>query len=296
MRNATILILAAALAPVAGCVHRVEKPKGWYRGPTLPMREVVQRINQNNQQLPTVWASHGYRATVVDDTKKIRNFSGDGALLYRGPRQMRLTGNVLGVGNVFEVGTTDERFWLKLGFDEGSTMWWGNYRNIGKPCAEPIPLRPDLVVEVLGVGVINTDFSSLPAPTMRFNHERGVYMFVWNAPLPDRWVALKEVWYDRNSFRPAFVMLYDENGRVLVRAELRSHRAVEVNGTPRERWPVIAGEYRLYFPDNDARMEIDLREVMLNKNGYPPRGMTFPDPRRRAERVIQIDAACEGEG
>jgi hypothetical protein len=297
MRNARLVILATALIPVAGCVgRRVPKPGIWDNGPTLPMLEVVQRVNQNNQQLPTVWASHGYKATVVDDRKKTRTFTGDGALLYRGPRQMRLTGNVLGVGNVFEVGTGDERFWLKLGFDEGSTMWWGNYRNLGKPCAETIPLRPDLVVEVLGVGVINTDFSALPAPTMRFNHERGVYMFVWNAPMPDRWVALKEVWYDRRTLRPTLVMLYDENGRVLVRAELRNHRPVEVEGTPRDRWPVIAGEYRLYFPENEARMEIDLREVMLNKRGYPPRGMAFPDPRRAAERVIQIDAACEGEG
>jgi hypothetical protein len=44
-------------------------------------------------------------------------------------------------------------------------------------------------------------------------------------------------------------------------------------------------------------MEIDLREVMLNKRGYPPRGLAFPDVRRAGvDRVIQIDAACEGEG
>jgi hypothetical protein len=298
MRTAPLVILVAATCTaLAGCRHiDGPKQKGAYFGPTEPMRDVVQQINQNNQQLPTVWASHGYKATVVDDRKKTRTFTGDGALLYRGPREMRLTGNVLGVGTVFEVGSTNDRFWLKL-VPEVETMWWGNYRNLGKPCAEPIPLRPDLVVEVLGVGVINTDFSALPVPTMRFNHERDAYMFVWNAPLPDRWFAVKEVWYDRRTKRPTLVMLYDADGRVVVRAELRNHRQVEIEDTPRNRWPVIAGEYRLYFPGNDTRMEIDLREVMLNKRGYPPRGMAFPDPRRAGvDRVIQIDAACEGEG
>lgn len=300
MRNSRpfIFLLISPLVGclAAGCVGKpVARPPGWYPGPTEPMRDVVQQINQNNQELPTLWASHGYKATVVDDRGKAHTFTGDGALLYRGPREMRLIGNKEFVGTIFEIGTTADRFWLKL-VPEVETMWWGNFRNLGKPCAEPIPLRPDLVVEVLGVGVINTDFTALPAPTMRFNHERDAYMFVWNAPLRERWSAVKEVWYDRQTMRPTLVMLYDGNGRVLVRAELRNHRTVEVDGLPRERWPQVAAEFRLFFPDNGTRMELDLREIMLNKRGSPPRGLAFPDPRRAGvQRVVQIDAACEGE-
>ena len=298
MRKVPAVILVGLIAlGNAGCPSRpVARPKGWYAGPTEPMRDVVRQVNQNNQELPTLWASHGYKATVVDDRKKAHTFTGDGALLYRGPREMRLIGNKEFVGTIFEVGSTNDRFWLKL-VPEVETMWWGNYRNLGKTCMEEIPLRPDLVVEVLGVGVINTDFTALPAPTMRFNHERDAYMFVWNAPAQDRWYAVKEVWYDRASKRPTRVMLYDADGRVVVRAELSGHRAVEVKGLARERWPVVAGEYRLYFPDNGTRMELDLREVMLNKRGSPPRGLAFPDPRRAGvQRVVQIDEACEGEG
>jgi hypothetical protein len=231
----------------------------------------------------------------LDEKKKLHTFSGDGALLYRGPREMRLIGNAV-IGTVFEVGSTNDRFWLKL-VPELDTMWWGNYRNLGKPCAQDIPLRPDLVVEVLGVGMINTDFNAPPVPTMRFNHERDAYMFVWNVPSPDHWYAVKEVWYDRKTKRPTLVMLYDANGRVVVRAELRDHKPVEIKGLPRERWPAVANSYRLFFPENGTRMEIDLHEVMLNKRGSPPRGLAFPDPRRAGvQRVVQIDEACEGEG
>jgi hypothetical protein len=289
------LLLIAAFAG-AGCGGPATgRPPRAYWGTTLPMTDVVQRINQNNQEIPTLWASHGYKATVVDDKGKTHTFTGDGALLYRGPREMRLIGNKEFVGTVFEVGSTNDRFWLKL-VPEVDTMWWGNYQNLGKPCAQAIPLRPDLVVEVLGIGVFNTNLTTLPAPTMRFNHERDAYMFVWNAPLPDRWVAIKEVWYDRATLRPTLVMLYDADGRVVVRAELRNHRPVEVKDLPRDRWPVVAGEYRLFFPDNGTTMELDLREIMLNKRGSPPRGLTFPDPRRAGvDRVVQIDEACEGE-
>jgi hypothetical protein len=299
MRITQAVILSALCCVAAGCPHAVRPTSAgspWYRGPTTPMRDVVQQINQNNQELPTLWASHGYKATVRDDRNRLHTFTGDGALLYRGPREMRLIGNKEFIGTVFEVGSTNDRFWLKL-VPEVETMWWGNYRNLGKPCAEPIPLRPDLVVEVLGVGVINTDFTALPAPTMRVNHERRAYMFVWNAPAPDRWYAVKEVWYDIQTKRPTLVMLYDANGRVVVRAELSNHKPVEVNGVARDSWPVVANSYRLFFPENDTRMEIDLREVMLNKRGSPPRGLAFPDPRKAGvQRVVQIDEACEGEG
>jgi len=72
---------------------------------------------------------------------------------------------------------------------------------------------------------------------------------------------------------------------------------VEIKELPRERWPFIAGEYRLFFPDNGTTMELDLREIMLNKRGSPPKGLAFPDPARAGvDKVIRIDEACEGEG
>jgi hypothetical protein len=297
MRTLSVAILVGLSVAVSGCVNQpIRKPKGWYSGPTEPMREVVRQINQNNLQLPTLWASHGYVATVVDDKKKTHTFSGEGALLYQGPRQMRLIGNKLGVGTIFEVGSTQDRFWLKL-VPEVETLWWGHYRHLGKPCADAIPLRPDLVGEVLGVAVIDTDFNALPVPVMRFDHERDVYVFTWNARLPDRWFAVKEVWYDRQTKRPLRVMLYDADGRVVVRAELNNHKPVDIDGTPTDRRPVIANEFLLFFPDNGTRMELDLREVMPNRRGIPPRGMGFPNLERAGvEQIIQIDKACEGEG
>jgi hypothetical protein len=84
---------------------------------------------------------------------------------------------------------------------------------------------------------------------------------------------------------------------VVVRAQLANHRTVEVEGLPRNRWPEVASEFRLFFPENGTRMELDLREMMLNRRGSPPRGLAFPDPRKAGvDRVIQIDEACEGEG
>lgn len=295
-----ILFLPALALLACGCTAGGKtggRPPAWSNAPTQPMVEVVAAINRNNLAVPTLWASHGYKATVVDDNKRTHTFTGSGVLLYRHPREMQLVGNKEFVGTIFEVGSTNDRFWLKL-VPEIETMWWGHYRHVGKPCAEPIPIRPDLVAEVLGVAVMDTDFTKPPAPVMRYNHERDAYMFVWVTPLPDRWAALKEIWYDRKTKLPTLVMLYDPNGRVVMRAELNNHRPVEVNDLPRDRWPLVASEFLMYFPETGTRMELDLREMMLDKRGVPARrGINFPNLARTASqlRVVQIDEGCEGE-
>ena len=182
-------------------------------------------------------------------------------------------------------------------------MWWGWYRNLGKPCVDvrQIPVRPDLVLQVLGVGMINTNFLEPPVPTMRFNNvvrldastdNVGAYMFIWNVPAGDRWVAQREIWYDRVTKLPWRVSLYDENGRAVVQARLSGHAPVELKGVPEERWPRVARNYELFFPDTGSTMTFDLDEVEPERRGVPTRrGIAFPrDP--NVDEVIQLDEAC----
>ena len=98
------------------------------------------------------------------------------------------------------------------------------------------------------MSTINTNFNDLPAPTMRFNNDMDMYMLVWNAKLPDRWVAQREVWYDRKTRQPRFVFLFDLDGRVVLRGQLGRFRQIEVPDLPAAQWPWTPTDYRLYFP------------------------------------------------
>ena len=148
-----LALLLFPLTCLVGCHKAIKRPSGYW-GETQPMVQVVQAVTQNNQAVPTLWASLGYKTTVVDAKKKTHTVTGDGVLLYRTPRDMRLIGNVVAVGTIFEVGSIAERYWLVLK-PEMETMWWGYHRNVGKPCVtEPVPIPPYYVVEVLGVAAI----------------------------------------------------------------------------------------------------------------------------------------------
>lgn len=282
------LLLVAGCAPLREAKVVQREP---YLGPTEPMTDVVAAINRNNSAVPTLWARHYYEATLKDEQGNPHFVNGDGALLYRGPSGMRLVGNKPGVGTVFEIGSTDDRYWLTVK-PELDTMWWGQYKNLGKPCVQKVPIEPNMVLEVLGISTFNTNFLEPPAPVMRFNPDADAYTFVWSIPLPNRWAAVKEIWYDRQTKLPRLVLLFDENGRVVLRARLANHQPVEIADAPREAWPKVATSYQLYFPDNGGKMSFELSDVVLDKNGVPSRrGIVFPQQAGVA-KVIQLDRNC----
>ncbi|MDB5297458.1 MAG: hypothetical protein JWO31_3441 [Phycisphaerales bacterium] len=286
--------------------------KAPYAGPTDPLAKVAADIDANNQQLPTIWASHYYEATIVDPTTKKSSFvNGTGALLYRRPLGFRLVGKKDVVGDVFEVGSTADHYWLKLVPDR-DTLWFGEHKYAGRPCVQQIPIQPNLVLEVLGVGLVGTDLMAAPAPVMRFNPDADAYMMVWVSPAggpaaggggggtvgtgPARLAAQREVWYDRATKLPKLVVLFDPDGRPVLRANLDKHKPVEVAGVPADRWPRLATEYKLYFPDTGSKMAFTLDEVALDRKGVPSRrGIVFPGatPDEAGVReVVKLDKNC----
>ena len=266
-------------------------------GPTESMDDVVAAVNANNAKLPTLWASiRDVRVEFTDDNGKPQKEKLDGGvMLYRQqPRSVRLNGDKLVVGNVMELGSNEQNYWLAI--KEGpDTAWWGRHEHVGSECSRPIPINPAMLTEVLGVTMFNPNFAQAPAPVMRFNYDKNAYTFIWVVPAGDRFLATREVWYDRKTKLPTLVVLYDASGRVSLRAYLMRHEPVEIENVPRDQWPSVATEYDLFFPETRARLLLRLDRLKLTNKGAPSNA-TFnfsPDPRRLGvSKVIQLDEAC----
>jgi hypothetical protein len=265
MSMKSLLIAAAVTAATLGGCAKFDRTPPDCSGPTEPMWKVVEAVNQNNASITSLRAAHSYDALIYDQQGKSHQFSGDGYLLFRKPDDLLLTAKVL-TEEAFTVGSNADRYWFTV--PRQNTMWWGLKSNFTAEKARDIPIRPDLLLEVLGILDIDTNFKQPPVPTMRFNSDACAYMFVWNAPLPDRWIAVKEVWYDYQTKLPRLVLLFDENGRVILRAYLSDHKPVE--GTSGK----IAHEFRLYFPENKSQMTFRLRDV---RNTIKQRNVTIPN-------------------
>jgi hypothetical protein len=289
------VIFVSLPAILAGCAQQpttaIIPP---YPGPTETMSQLVNEINNNNQKIPTLWARHYYEATIVDEKHQPHFVNGDGVLLYEAPQDMRLVGTKELIGSVFEIGSNQTRYWLKV-VPDVDTLWTGLYKDLTEEALDRarIPIRPDMVVQVLGISSIDPNFNDLPAPTMRFNPDMRMYMFVWNAKLPDRWVAQREVWYDLKERRPRLVFLFDANGRVVLRASLEKYQQIQVEDQLKAQWPWIATDYKLYFPDSGSKMRFTFSDFGLHSPDNPlvpgPRSFISPDPRKPGvSHVIEI--------
>ena len=289
---AQFALLLVCLFATTACHPKKPPPRQVYTGPTLPIYDVIASINRNNRAVPTLWARGDFDATLFDEHQRKHSLSGKSTLLYRKPQDLRLVGEMFGVSErVFDIGSNADRYWMIVK-PEVDTIWWGRYDAPAPPPEADIPIRPDLLIDVLGVGEIDTNLNALPAPVMRFNNDVDAYMFVWHDKLPDRWVARKEVWYDRSTFRPQLVLLFDDNGRVILRALLDQHRSVDVPDVDEKQRPTIAGRYRLYFPQTGTKLTLTLDDVRPSNAGVPrDASFRFPDPAKAAAKEIPIDAS-----
>jgi hypothetical protein len=256
------------------------------------MNSVVAAINANNSRVPTLWAKGYFEANLVDRGRR-QFVNGDINLIYRQPGDMRLVAKKDVAGPVFEVGSNAERYWLIVKGDV-DTMWHGRHDASPSSSSKELPIQPELMLEVLGVSTIDPNFKQPPVPVMRFNNDSDTYTFVWNAPLPDRWVATKEVWYDRATKLPVKVVLFDANGRVVLRANLSNHKPVGDGGADA---PKVATGYKLYFPDSGTTMSFELNELALQRgqgDKAVPNDRSFLFPREPGvNRIIDVDSADE---
>jgi hypothetical protein len=285
------LLLNGLTLVLAGCCA-TPAPVERYTGPTESMAAVVAQVNENNSHLDHFHAVLRYSAAIVDPERhETQRVSGDGGLLYSRPQSLLLRGKKDLVGPVFELGSNDSVFWFKVLVGD-SAEWWGHYRNLGKPCCKPIPIRPDLVLEVLGVSMFDKNLLAEPVPVMRFDNDTDAYVFVWSKMGHDHWYPWKEIAYDRRTKLARVVKLYDEDGRVLLRAELSEYAPASVANLPEAQWPMLARHYELVFLENGSHMEFDFTGVKFTP---APRSESFVRPvLKDTERdPIQIDRDCD---
>jgi hypothetical protein len=288
---------AACLAcALWGCASNAPPmPKGYF-GATLPMADVIAQIDRNNDQLPTLWARHQFEATIVDpDTHKSQYVNGYGNLLYRAPGSLRLVAKKE-VTDLFDTGTNGDDFWLRV-VPQQDTFWWGKIADLNSQPSTQIPLRPDMILEVLGIRPMESDLTQSPVPVMRFNNDADAYMIVWQSRQGDHWIADKEIWYDRATLHPILVLLFDSDGRVVLRAWLSNFQAVHIPDESSEDWPTVPTRYRLFFPQTGTKMSFDLSDVELSHNGFP-KAISFrmPDPGQLAASGVKVIPVDENKG
>lgn len=262
-----------------------------YTGPTLPLDQLLAAINRNNDRIRTLNANGPFQVSMPGEGE----LNGTLNLLYTKPDSLRIRAEKDVFGLIFDLGTDGKRFWM---FAKGKTIttWYGT--NFGPAETNPtLPIPPQLLTEVLGVGTLNLDLLAQPIPTMRFNPDYDSYMLTWHQPLKDRWVTLREIWYDRQTFEPRRLWLFDRDGRVLLRAKLDQFEPMSrfTSDVPDAPAPKTARRYEVFFPETGAKLQFTLDDVRDQRRGAPNAfSYRFNPQAQETDRIINLDEAPTG--
>lgn len=278
-----VFALAVASLLLGGCMPKNVGPTPYF-GPTEPLVDVIAQINHRNAPIQSLWASGTFSAHLIDpQTKKVTDGDGDLTLLYQPKKSLRAVGKVL-TEKVFDIGSNDDRYWLILPTQDA--MWWGYQRLIGQGRAAQLPIRPDLLPEVLAITPLESDLLKEPAPTLRFNNDQDCYMVTWNVLLSDRWAVQKEVWYDRKTLNARVILLFDANGRIVLRAYPTDEQPID-GVAPKTTMP---SRFDMFFPDSGSTFSIHLKQLEASHNNAPnARSFAFPGDRAGVSHTVQID-------
>lgn len=133
-------------------------------GEPEPMSAVVARVNGNAAGMDFLLKAGGVTATgEFEHNNKRESFEFHGTLLYRRPKNLYL--KLEHVGGTLEAGSNEREFWLWEKF-QSPRYSWGRHDMMATDFEADLPLRPDLLAEILGLGDLPEKTTGPRGPSM----------------------------------------------------------------------------------------------------------------------------------
>lgn len=243
------------------------------------MPTVIERVNANSAGMDFLLRGGGVTATGEYLEKgKRESFELKGTLLYRKPRNLYLQLQHA-VGGKMEVGSNDQEFWVwkKIGDDR---YWWGRHEEIDDNTGSQMPIRPDYLLDVLGLGELPTEQDRTGSPVFWVGPQRYELLFL-NRGGGRTWLT-KTIDIDR---RPPYLVremvYFDPDGHPTLVAKLGDYR--EVGGSP-----VLAPRHiRMEWLDDGSWLDLTFNE--MRRFDQPAAEKKFISPRQRGTSLGEVE-------
>lgn len=262
--------------------------------PPRNLHQIVSAIDANIAKLdrPISSSSLHVAARLRDSKGKKHNFNLDGRMIFIKPRYLWMDlRHGLGSSTVMHVGSNSDEYWAWIE-PEMEQMWWGRYRNAGKPCMRKIHVRPEQMVAALGIAGLPSPVEGLVGPYRSYGRQYDILNYA--APGgrgSQRFV--RQYYVDRYPpYQIRLIAFLDEYGRKEISAYLDDYRPAWRNG------PMIAHAVNIVWSDNGGNFTVRMKKVS-------PRGasevatsvFTRPQaanlPAKVRGNIEQIDIDCE---
>ncbi len=212
------LLPVMALPVLVGCPP--VKKTGQLPPDRASLPEVISRVNRNSAGMDFMLRAGNVRAVgKYRKSGKLESFDAGGTLLFRKPRDLYLKLSYL--AGAIEIGSNDQEWWVWNQVD--NQYWWSRHGDIIEDSGlMGIPIRPDHLVEILGLSSLPIDTAGPNGPLFDVQTERFVLGFIDRSFAGQfyytKWIAIdryppyliRELYYFRpNGYREIAAFLSD---------------------------------------------------------------------------------------
>jgi hypothetical protein len=259
-----------------------------------PAQTVIDRYNANADRMPEgvqlVGPHVELEAGFLDEDGNEQTFVGEGVLHFVKPRKFHLPLDYMSL-RVAEIGSDGERYWLC--FNRRETAWWGYYKYIDRPHIREMPIRPDQLIETLGLCRLPSGKGWLQGPLCRVvlyprpEYELSYWRLDEGMPRYDRLYGLSR----RPPYLGERLVFFDGLGQESCEATPADFRVVDVQeGAGTSPGPIMPHRIWLRSPKGSAYLKMTITSPRLKPlTGRLASGGWYPMNPPKNWRVIQID-------
>jgi len=292
-RLGILLTLIAALG-LSACTGPAPPMAPGYYGDTITLEQLVGRVNENNDRLPTIWAREHFQAVLVDRTKnQATHIDGYGNLLYTSPNQMKLTAKNE-VADLFDMGSDGSQFWLHEKHDQ--IFWWGTYADAEGGDADQIPVRPIWCWKSWGSARSTHFCFASPRPCCGSTISPMSTCSIGRRSSPVTGPRSRRFGTTADAASQTRVAVRCQGPRRPVGDPFQLPAVEWPAGDPSS-WPMMATQFNLYFPYTGSSMAFELSDLTLSHNGFPNAATyRMPDPAKLAASGVKVIHINENSG
>jgi hypothetical protein len=222
--------------------------------------QIAAAHNQRVAMVPRMWSRAIVELRWADEDGDLHYEQGDGPLILRRPSDTALAIGKLGKTRLW-LGSNEHRYWLFHLGDE-RVAYVGRTALADQALDRkdyPLPVRPDRLVDLLGLTPLPTDLPTQPQVFQRSDGLRQVTLAAGNA------TGLAAGWSKQMRFDTQHRLVWLEwrrpDGSLALSAKLDRYQRMAIDGRPPGAWPYVPGYLDIRLPARQARVTLTIADA-----------------------------------
>jgi len=285
IKHTALSIIYIISAGLIGCGPKIPGRSPQTDVPDLvPMKTVIERVNQNNRDMDfLIKASGDTYAQYIDENGKKKPFPFfplSHTLIYRKPRNLYIKLDKL-LETVMEAGSNDKECWVWSKKDDRK-YWWGLHEYMDKVDKVNIPIRPDRLLDVLGLWELPDNTTGPDGPVRWVGKDRYELIFMERNATGQLYIT-KTVCIDRREpFLIREMALFNPDGLPYMTAELSKYKTIEGSDV------LAPHRIRIESLSDKYIFRLEIKKIRRFDSQLAEKKYISRSPRQRGENLGQV--------